>query len=1052
MINMISLMDLVSLLAAFFALILLFRGWRKKLGRDAFWVLTMILVMTIYHSLSNFVEWSGISPAYDTLEDFLQLLWPILWGLFIYVFVRNREEGQLAGSQERYHSLFEDSPIALLEEDFSEVKRYLDGLRASGVSDFRAYLNQHPEAAKACAGMVKILDVNQSALALMRADRKDDLQRGLSLIFDPESFDAFVEELAALAEGKTYYETQAIRRTLKGDQLNVRLSLTLAPSEIGTWARVYVSIIDISQLVRTQEALREANLIVENSPAVLFLWGAGEGWPIELVSENVRQFGYTPEEMLSGQVTYTSIIHPDDLPRISREFQEFVASGKDALQQEYRILTKDGGVRWLDDHTTIERDSSEGISRFQGIVIDISDRKQVELALHESETKYRSMVENALAGVFTIDDSYHLVYVNEALCALLGYSRQELEGMDFRQFITDDYKALVAERYFRRQRAEIEPTRYEIDVLRKDGQVRHVGISAAVVLDEDNRPRTIGQLVDITERKQAEKEREVLQRLALDLTAPLNLKDLARLLAAHCRELFSYDSFRFDLYDEKEDLRTPVYAEDTPPGGQAPVDVETDTDARLPQSIQAIFETKAVLMNREGGNISDDLNPWGFAERRSRSMMFAPVRWQERCLAVIYTHSYVDGRYDDRDLGLLQLLADQCGPALARVQAMEALHASEERYRTLFDHTNDAVFIIGLDDIHLAVNQRAADLLGYRVEEMVGMSVEQIVAAVEYPDSQEKKKALFAGRSLPPYERFFRHKDGHLIPVEVSVGLVYDRNGEPDYIQSIARDITERKQREEEIRRLNAELEQRVIDRTRQLEAANKELEAFAYSVSHDLRAPLRAMDGFTSILLEEYVDQIPIKAQDYLRRVGANARRMGQLIEDLLAFSRLGRTELVKRRLAPDELARQVASELQEEQANRRVEIQIADLPPCYADSSLLKQVFANLLGNAVKFSRDRDPAFIEVGCEQKEGQQIYFVKDNGVGFDMRYADKLFGVFQRLHHADEYEGEGVGLAIVQRIIHRHGGRVWVKAREGDGATFYFTLSEPLPESRLDMP
>ena len=1042
MINLISLMDLVSLLAALFALVVLIRSWRIKLRRDAYWLMATIIAMTAYHSLSNFVEWSGLTSAFDTLEDFLQLLWPMLWGSFIYVFLRSRQEGQLMESQARYHSLFEDSPISLMEEDFSEVKRYLDRLRASGVSDLRAYFKEHPDVVEAYAGMVKLLDVNQSALALMEADRKNDLLKGLSLIFNPESFDAFADELAALAEGKTYYETQAIRRTLKGNLLNVRLSLSLAPSEIATWARVYVSIIDISPLVHTQEALREASVIVENSPAVLFLWGAGENWPIELVSENVRQFGYTPEEMLSGKVTYTSLIHPDDLPRISQEFQEFVASGKDALQQEYRILTKDGEVRWLDDHTTIERDASGAISRFQGIVIDISDRKQVELALHESEEKYRSIVENALAGVFTVDDAYRLIYVNDALCAMLGYTCQELEGMDFRQFLTDDFKTVVAERYFRRQRAGVEPSRYEIDVLRKDGQVRHVGIGAAVIMDENNKPRTIGQLVDITERKRAEKEREVLQRLALDLTAPLTLKDLARLLAARCRELFAYDSFRFDLYDEQENLRTPVYAEDTPLGGQEPVDIETESDARLPQSIRAIFETKAVLMNREGESVSDDLSPWGFTERRSRSMMFAPVRWQDHCLAVIYTHSYADGRYSDRDLGLLQLLADQCGPALARVQAMEALHASEERYRMLFDHTNDAVFIIGLDEIHLAVNQRAADLLGYRVDEMVGMPVEQIVSPLEYPDSQEKKKAMLAGRSLPPYERLFRHKNGRYIPVEVSVSLVSNQSDEPAFIQSVARDITERKQREEEIRRLNAELEQRVIERTGQLEAANKELEAFAYSVSHDLRAPLRVMDGFTRILLDEYASQIPSEAQEYLHRVGANAKRMGQLIEDLLAFSRLGRKELLRRRLAPGELAQQVVAELQEDRAGRRVEIRIDNLPPCYADPGLLKQVFANLLGNAVKFTRDRDPAYIEVGCEQAQGLQVYFVRDNGVGFDMRYADKLFGVFQRLHQADEYEGAGVGLAIVQRIIHRHGGKVWAEAQEGKGATFYFTLQE----------
>jgi PAS domain S-box-containing protein len=281
--------------------------------------------------------------------------------------------------------------------------------------------------------------------------------------------------------------------------------------------------------------------------------------------------------------------------------------------------------------------------------------------------------------------------------------------------------------------------------------------------------------------------------------------------------------------------------------------------------------------------------------------------------------------------------------------------------------------------------------------------------------------------------------------IEVNGTPLKDRNGAVSGGVVAFRDVTQRRADEREIRKLNQELEERVAQRTAQLEVANHELEAFTYSVSHDLRAPLRHIGGFSRILMEDFGPGMPPEAQNHLKRIEDGAHRMGQLVDELLNLARVGRHALHLQATRLNSVIEEVVSLLQPEAEGRAVTWKIADLSPAECDPILIKQVFQNLIANALKFTRARERAIIEISQRQENGEMVIAVSDNGVGFNMKYQDKLFGVFQRLHRAEDFEGTGIGLATVKRIVHKHGGRVWAEAEVEKGATFYFTLAAAKP-------
>jgi PAS domain S-box-containing protein len=386
--------------------------------------------------------------------------------------------------------------------------------------------------------------------------------------------------------------------------------------------------------------------------------------------------------------------------------------------------------------------------------------------------------------------------------------------------------------------------------------------------------------------------------------------------------------------------------------------------------------------------------------------------------------------------------------------------------RSLIEASIDPLVTISPEGKIMDVNSSTELITGRSRKELIGSNFSNYFTEPEKAD--EGYKLVFEKGIVRDYPLSIRNVAGGVTEVLYNASLYKNESGEVQGIFAAARDVTELRRIEKELKAAHDELDLRIKERTNELQQANealqseikerkevekiielrtkllevtnKELESFSYSVSHDLRAPLRAIDGYTRMILRDQKDKFNDDAKRKFDLIRSNTQMMGKLIDDLLSFSRLGRLELNMSKLDMESLVNDIWMELQIINPDRRIDFKIKNIPPVRGDRTLIKQVYSNLLSNAVKYTKFKDKAYIETGGYLEGNKNIYYIKDNGIGFDMKYYDKLFGVFQRLHSTDDYEGTGVGLAIVQRIIHRHGGRVWAKGKVEEGATFYFTL------------
>jgi PAS domain S-box-containing protein len=765
------------------------------------------------------------------------------------------------------------------------------------------------------------------------------------------------------------------------------------------------------------------------------------------------------------------LLHPEDAERTIAAWKECVRT-EGTWDIEHRFRGVDGQWHAVLARGVPVRDERGELTCWAGINLDVTARRTTEQALRDSEAELRAVFELASIGIAQAEpETGRWLRVNPRMCELTGYGASELRslrGPDITHPQDRDADRVALQSVLHGKTAA-----YQIEkrYLRKDGGEVWVSENVTLVRDSAGRPlHTLVAVQDVSARKEAEAERETAIEFLSIVNRSRSKQELVREAVSFFRGRSGCEAVGirlrqgedFPYYETRGFPEEFVLAETRlcrhddegatlRDGSGSPV-----LDCMCGSVLSARFDPGRPFFSQHGSfwtNCTTELlASTTEAERQGRtrnrcngegyeSVALIPLVSGDERLGLLQLNDRRRGLFSATSIASWERLASYLSVGLAKLETDDALVAAHKRLRLFVDSNIVGVVIANSAGQILEANDYYLRLIEVTRDELVRGTVDwRALTPPEWLPADERAIAELRERgTCTPYEKEYLVGSGRRVPVLLIDAML---PGPGEEIAAFVLDLTQRKQAEREVLRLNEELEQRVRDRTAQLEAANRELEAFSYSVSHDLRAPLRSIDGWSKALQQEYGPTLDAQAAQYLERLRVAARRMGELIEAMLRLARVTRAELQPTDVDLSALVEAAVVRLRAAHPGRQVETVADPGVIVRGDAALLEVLVTNLLDNAWKFTAPRTTGHVEFGARSVGGERVLFVRDDGAGFDMKYAGKLFGAFQRLHPAAEFSGTGVGLATVQRIVHRHGGRVWAEGTVGRGATFSFTLSK----------